>query len=215
MKQLLTSSGITTQEIADALEELVGKSKNDISFAIINEAHCVEDGDKTWIVDELVNLKKHFPGMIDFIDLFALRAHEIIERVKNCDVIYVLGGNTDYLMKVYNDSNFGKLLCEQFKDKPYLGSSAGSMVMCKRVSTEAYEKIYGEANDFGINQYLNLNDFAIKPHLNSSEFPNNTEKFLTKVSKTFDRKIFGLKDDQAIVVNDGEIFFVGGEIFSC
>lgn len=42
MKHLLTSSGITTSEIANTLRRVVGKEKSDISFAIINEAHAVE-----------------------------------------------------------------------------------------------------------------------------------------------------------------------------
>ena len=118
-------------------------------------------------------------------------------------------------MKVYNDSGFGDMLQSELKDKVYVGSSAGSMVVCNRVSTEAYEEVYGEANDYGIKKYMGLHDFAIKPHLGSSEFKNNSEEVLKRISKTYDGKIFGLRDDQSILIDENEISFVGGEIFSC
>lgn len=215
MKQLLTSSGFTTKEIADALEQLVGKEKDKISFAIINEAHAVEDGDKSWVLDELANFRKYFPGYVAIVDLLALSSEEILKQALECDVIYVLGGNTDYLMKVYNDSGFADMIQNELKDKVYVGSSAGSMVVCKRVSTQAYEEVYGESKNYGIEKYIGLNDFSIKPHLGSSEFLNNREEVLTRIAKTFDGKIFAMRDDQSILVNENEIIFIGGDIFSC
>ena len=215
MKHLLTSSGFTTPEIADTLQRIVGKEKSDISFAIINEAHAVETGDKSWITEELANFRNYFPGYIAIVDLLALNKEQILEQALECDVLYILGGNTDYLMKVYNDSGFADMLQSELKDKVYVGSSAGSMVMCKRVSTEAYEEVYGETNDYGIKKYIGLHDFAIKPHLGSSEFINNREEVLKRISETYDGKIFALRDDQSILVDENEIIFVGGEIFSC
>lgn len=215
MKQLLTSSGFTTQAIADALENLVGKNKDEITFAIINEAHAVEDGDKSWILNELANFRNYFTGYVALVDLLALDKQGILKQALECDVIYVLGGNTDYLMKVYNDTGFAQMLLEELNDKVYVGSSAGSMVVCNRVSTQAYEEIYGESNDYGIKKYVGMNNFSIKPHLGSLEFKNNREEVLTRISKTFNGKIFGIRDDQSIVVEQNEIKFVGGEIFSC
>lgn len=154
MKYLLTSTGFYTTTIADALVDLVGKPKEEISFGIINEAYAVEEGDKSWVFEELNNYRKHFSGICDLVNLLALTKEQVIERIEQCDVIYVLGGNTDYLMGVFNKSGFGALLRNQFSDKVYVGSSAGSMVMCNRVSTQAYLEIYGENLDFNIDSYL-------------------------------------------------------------
>lgn len=215
MDYLLTSSGFTTKEIAQELKNLVNKEYEDISIAIVCEAHSVEEGDKSWIINELNNMRKYFPGYIDIIDLLALDRNQIVARTSLCDVIYVLGGNTDYQMKVFNDSDFGDILQNELSKKVYVGSSAGSMVICKRVSTKAYIDIYGEALDFNITKYLELTDFAIKPHLDSEDFPNNRKEKLKEATKTFDGKVFCIRDDQAIVIKNDEIIFVGGEIFTC
>ena len=127
----------------------------------------------------------------------------------------MLGGNTDYLMGVFNKSGFGALLSNQFSDKVYVGSSAGSMVMCNRVSTQAYLEIYGENLDFNIDSYLNIFDFAIKPHLNSKEFPNNIKEKLEKVSRSFGKKMICLKDEQALSIVEDRIKNIGGEVFIC
>ena len=211
MRLLLTSGGLATKEIVDSLVELVGKKQSEISFAVINEAFAVEKGSKRWVINELANLGKIFSGEIDIVDLFALSKEEIGNRIKNSDVFYVLGGHTDYLMSVYNKSGFAEILPDLLKDKVYAGSSAGSMVACRRVSTEAYWNIYGEENDFDVQEYLNLTDFAIKPHLGSADFPKSREDVLQKVSETFDKTIYGLRDYQAIMVKDVEIEFVGGK----
>jgi dipeptidase E len=215
MKYLLTSTGFYTTTIADALVDLVGKPKEEISFGIINEAYAVEEGDKSWVFEELNNYRKHFSGICDLVNLLALTKEQVIERIEQCDVIYVLGGNTDYLMGVFNKSGFGALLSNQFSDKVYVGSSAGSMVMCNRVSTQAYLEIYGENLDFNIDSYLNIFDFAIKPHLNSKEFPNNIKEKLEKVSRSFGKKMICLKDEQALSIVEDRIKNIGGEVFIC
>ena len=209
MKYLLTSTGFYTTTIADALVDLVGKPKEEISFGIINEAYAVEEGDKSWVFEELNNYRKHFSGICDLVNLLALTKEQVIERIEQCDVIYVLGGNTDYLMGVFNKSGFGALLSNQFSDKVYVGSSAGSMVMCNRVSTQAYLEIYGENLDFNIDSYLNIFDFAIKPHLNSKEFPNNIKEKLEKVSRSFGKKMICLKDEQALSIVEVPIKKIG------
>ncbi|MGI8935211.1 MAG: Type 1 glutamine amidotransferase-like domain-containing protein, partial [Phormidesmis sp.] len=56
--------------------------------------------------------------------------------------IFVNGGSIDYQMYVFKKSGFAKLLPKLLETKVYVGSSAGSMVIGKRVSTEAYHKIY-------------------------------------------------------------------------
>ena len=84
----------------------------------------------------------------------------------------------------------------------------------KRVSAEAYQEIYGEEGTYGTNQYMELVDFAIKPHLTSSHFPKNKKENLIEVSRTYDGIIYGLRDDQAIVVNGDKTTFINGPVLS-
>jgi len=211
MKLVLCSEGFHTQNTVEACVKLVGKPQDEITVAIINEAYAVETGDKRWVLDNLNDVAKNFPGEIDIINLLALSIEEIEERIATKDVIFVAGGNTDYLMHVFNKSGFTKLLPELLKDKVYVGSSAGSMVIGKRISTEAYAEVYGEDQDFGVTEYMNLVDLAIKPHLDSDEFPNNRAHILDKYASGMDFPVYGLRDDAAIVVDGDKVEFIGSK----
>jgi dipeptidase E len=146
---------------------------------------------------------------MDIVNLLALPIDKVEENIMKRDVIFVIGGNTDYLMHVFNKTGFSKLLPKLLETKVYVGSSAGSMVIGKRVSTEAYTKIYEEPGDWGVNDYLGLVDLAIKPHLNSSNFPNNRAEILEQVCSGVNFPVYALKDDSALVVNGAEQKFIG------
>ncbi len=201
MKLVLCSEGFYTQNTVEACVKLVSKPQNEIKVAIVNEAFAVQHGDKRWVLDNLNSVAKHFPSELDIIDLLALNIDEIEQRLSDKDVIFVVGGHTDYLMHVFNKSGFSELLPKLLEDKVYVGSSAGSMVIGRRLSTEAYTKVYGEDQDFGITEYMNLVDLAIKPHLDSDNFPNNRAKILDEFASGTDFPVYGLRDDAAIVIN--------------
>ncbi len=211
MKLVLCSEGFHTPNTVKACVELVGKPQDKISIAVINEAYAVEGGDKRWVLDNLNDVSKHFSAELDIVNLLALPLEEVEKRIMQKDVIFVVGGNTDYLMHVFDKSGFSNLLPRLLETKVYIGSSAGSMVMGKRVSAEAYLKIYGEHDDYGIKEYLRFVDLAIKPHLNSPHFPNNRPEVLEEVAKGLGFPVYGLQDDAALVVNGAEQNFIGSQ----
>jgi dipeptidase E len=210
MKLLLTSEGLTTPAIIESFEKLCGKKQSEISMGIINEGYVPENGDQRWSIKEMNHVICTVGGTVDLINLLALSKEQIFKRAQKVDVIYVLGGHTDYLMSVFNKSGLSELLPELLKSKIYVGSSAGSMVLCRRVSTIAYQEIYGEEGDYGVKKYLEFADFALKPHLDSAQFAKNRKENLIKVSASFDGRLFGLRDDQAIEVNGSQINYIGG-----
>jgi hypothetical protein len=60
MKLLLTSAGITTQSIADALIELVGKPASEIKVGFVPTAANAEEGNKIdWYLPQITNLTKY------------------------------------------------------------------------------------------------------------------------------------------------------------
>jgi len=211
MKLILASAGFYTPEIIDKCVELVGKPKVAINIAVINEAYSVEHGDHGWVLDELNHVKDNFNGSMELVNLLALDLDTIKARIEKADVIFVVGGHTDYLMSVFNKTGFSKLLPELLKSKAYVGSSAGSMIVGKRVSTEAYQRIYGEDNDYGVKEYLSLVDFAIKPHLGSKLFPNNRKEILLEVTENHKGTVYGLSDDSAIVINGDKTYLIGSK----
>ncbi len=211
MKLVLCSEGFHTQNTVDACVKLVGKPQDQIKVSIINEAYAVEEGDKRWVLDNMNSVAQHFPAELDIVSLLALSIEEVGKRINNTDVIFVVGGNTDYLMHIFNKSGFTELLPTLLETKVYVGSSAGSMVIGKRISTEAYAKVYGEDQDFGVTEYMGLVDLAIKPHLDSDNFPNNRAETLDTFASGTDFPVYGLRDDSAIVYNNGDISFIGSE----
>lgn len=120
----------------------------------------------------------------------------------------MIGGNADYLIRVYQKTGFDKLLPRLLESKVYVGSSAGSMVMGKRISEAAYRLIYDEDSEYDVTDYLGLVDFSIMPHLDSPDFPYRKSTLLEAVG-TFNGKVYGLRDDSAIIVNGNEVNVIG------
>lgn len=211
MKLLLCSEGFHTQEIVAKCEELVGKKRDTINVAVINEAYAVEHDDNLrWVVATLNNVQKNFGGKLELVNLLVLDSDTVKQRIEQHDVIFVVGGNTDYLMSVFSKTGFSRLLPDLLKTKVYVGSSAGSMVMGQRLSAKAYKQIYGERDLYGVERYLELIDIAIMPHLNSRHFPNRKETLLAAAGDHHG-VIYGLQDDSAIVVEDDNLSTIGSE----
>lgn len=216
MKLLLASAGIRTPELAEALSRLVGKPLQDINVAVINEASAVEPGDKRWLFDEMQSLSKSVGGEIDVINLLALDGSTIEKRLDFADVIYVVGGVTDYLMTIFEQTGFGNLLKNKLlKEKVYVGASAGSMVLGRRITTNGYKEAYRKGDqDFGVTEYMSLVDFAIFPHLNSSIFTRNRLETIREAAKGLECPLYAIEDTQAVVVSNDEISFIGGNVVS-
>lgn len=213
MKLLLCSEGFSTPEIVEACVNLAGKPPDQISIGVINEGYAVELDDKRWVINNLNDVANNFSGKLDLVNLLALSTDGILNRLQAVDVIFVVGGNTDYLMHVFQISGLATLLPALLESKVYVGSSAGSMVLGHRISTEAYQDIYGEDLDFGITKYMDLVDLAIKPHLYSPVFPNNRPEVLERVARGLEFPVYGLRDDSAVIVNGEDISIIGSDPF--
>lgn len=212
MKCILSSAGFYTPEIVAKCVELVGKPQDEITIAVINEAYAVEHGDHAWVLDDLNRIKCNFKGRMELVNLLALDIATVKERIGLADVIFVVGGHTDYLMSVFKQTGFDKLLPEMLDTKVYVGSSAGSMVMCNRVSTEAYARIYGEDSDYGTTEFLGLVDVAIKPHFGSKLFLQNRKEVLLEVTAQYKGTVYGLSDTSAIIVDGHKTYTIGNEV---
>ena len=210
MKLILASAGFATEEIVQKCEEFVGKNRSEISVAVINEGYAVEHNNLRWVLDDLNNVKINFGGRLELVNLLALPIETIVERFGNKDVIFTVGGHTDYLMSVFNKVGLAEKLPELLRTKVYVGSSAGSMLLGKRLSKDAYTKIYGERETYYVTKYMELVDFAIMPHLDSSHFPNRKETLIEAV-KDHNEVVYGIRDDSAVVVDGGNITIIGSE----
>src|SRR5687768_7182316 len=99
MKLLLTSGGLTNETISKALEDMVGKPREDIRVVFIpTAAFPYEDGEhnKEWLVMDLYRTMD-FCGYLDVASLADLSQENLMKKLEPADVIFVGGGNTFYL----------------------------------------------------------------------------------------------------------------------
>ena len=84
------------------------------------------------------------------------------------------------------------------------------MIVGKRISAAAYRLIYGEDCKWNIDQYVGLVDLSVMPHLDSPHFPNRKESLIDAVG-SFEGKVYGLRDDSAVVIDGDNIHTIGSE----
>ena len=206
MKLLLTSSGITNKSIAKALFELVGKKPKDTSLVFIPTASNLDIGDKSWLINDLINLKKLNLKSIDIADISASDKKIWLQKFKKADILLFEGGDNYYLMDWVNKSGLSSLLPKLLKNKVYVGVSAGSIITSKSCDLSTAQLVYGE-NLVKKKELKGLNfvDFYFLPHLNSSSFPHVRSKFIKNFAQKRMEKIYALDDNSALKITDKKI----------
>lgn len=206
MKLLLTSGGLENKSIIKALQELVVKPFSELKVAFIPTASNLEEGDKWWLIDDLIKLKELKFLSIDIVDVSALPKEVWLERLKEVDILMVEGGNTYHLMYWFNYSGLSEILPELLKTKVYIGVSAGTLVATSSILNSKSEKVFAEKIHQKISDKgLSLVDFMIEPHINNKYFPENSFENLEKRSKKYPYPIYGLDDNSAIKIDDNKI----------
>jgi dipeptidase E len=206
MKLLLTSAGLTNKSIIDALLELTGKPFSDLNLAFIPTAANVEQGDKFWVIDDLINLKNLGFKQIDIVDFSALPKDVWLPRLQEADVIYVEGGNNFHLMQCVEESGLKEILPDLLNDKVYIGVSAGSMLMCPNNDLSMSDRLWSEeVGKYEKDEALSYVDFLIRPHLNSPYFPKVNLENLEVIAKENTQTFYAIDDNTAIKFVDGKM----------
>ncbi|MFA5889047.1 MAG: Type 1 glutamine amidotransferase-like domain-containing protein [Candidatus Paceibacterota bacterium] len=206
MKLLLTSGGITNKSITDALFELVGKRPEDTSLVFVPTASNVEMGDKGWLINDLINLKKLNLKSINIADISAVGKDVWLPQFEEADILFFEGGDEYTLMEWINKSGLKELLPELLKTKVYVGLSAGTMVTNPDLSFEISQSLYDEDFDRSEDMLgLNYVDFYFLPHLNSQYFSKLREENIKKIVEKIPKKIYAMDDDGALKIVDGKV----------
>ena len=214
MKLVLASQGFMTKEIVDSVVNLVNKPKDEIKISIINEAYVglEENKDKHWLIKELGLIEKNFKGIIDFVNLRAYAIEEIEKRLKDTDIIYSVGGKQFILAKLFKEIGFDNLLKKLAKDKVIMGTSAGSIVLGKTVDSNEYYLDRYKINKEDIEVHnLEFVDFNIIPHYLRADRLKYNEEYYKRILKDNTFKMYAINDNQAIIYNEGQLEFIGGE----
>ncbi|NTW15018.1 MAG: type 1 glutamine amidotransferase-like domain-containing protein [Candidatus Moranbacteria bacterium] len=203
MKLLLTSNGVSNRSIADALLALVGKSFSDSALVFVSTAANVETGDKSWLIDNLVQFRNLGFGKTDIVDIAALPKDRWMPRLEEADVIVFGGGNTSYLMDRIIRSGLKDSLPELLKSRVFVGISAGSVIACESIDKREAGSLYGEEIiGYDADEGLGYFGSIIRPHLGSEGIGMDR---MEDLSERFNETFYAIDDQTAIVSDEGRI----------
>lgn len=207
MQLFLTSSTITN-DLVDDFEEFFNRGISSIKAIFIvdglyaHQSNLEEKEIRKYIIEDSETLKNNYNWDIDIVRL------ETSDPVdfSRYELIYVNGGLCGHILKILREFDYENKLCKEIDSgKPYVGSSAGSMIMSKSQDTASWYIGESEPNVIDV-EGLGYIDFQIYPHYE--------EKLLSKIEENIDPKLdyYLLKNGQAVSVKNGQIKTHGGNI---
>jgi dipeptidase E len=189
---VLTSCGIINEKFKEQFYGVINKeeAKNKKILYITTASDGENDSDKSWMADE-------YKTILDLgfskenIHEYKIGQKEI--NINDFDVIYMMGGNTFYLMDMIRKHNFDKVIKKAIdKGTIYIGSSAGSIILGNSVE---YALPFDENNvDLKDFSGLRIIDGIIIPHA------NRKEEFIRKVKENIDEELYLLYDENGIII---------------
>lgn len=220
MKLLLTSGGLTNKSIRQGLIDLLDKPISQCKAIFIPTAiYAMPDADlyARQMLRQLATMGWQEITMLELTTLPGLPEEHWLPSLEAADVIWVSGGNTNFLSYWMQESGFAQKLPALLQKAAYVGISAGSMVVTHSLQVNPeklkqtgiyYDEEYDEAAPLhaGSDKALKLVDFVIRPHLNFPEyFPNITLKNMEKSAARVDVPLYAIDDQTAIKVVDDTV----------
>ncbi len=145
--------------------------------------------------------------VVDELELTQASEQEIADKLKSNNYIYISGGNTFFLLQELKRTGADKILIEQIRNgKPYIGESAGSMIMSPNVEYVALMDDKTKAPSLKSPDALHMVDFYPVPHYTNYPFKKTVEKIVTAYGLDLDLR--PITNHQAILVNGGDIAIV-------
>ena len=189
---ILTSCGIIDREFKEQFYRIINKEEiKDKKVLYITTASDGEnDSDKSWMDEEYETILDLGFSKENIYE-FKIGQKEI--NINDFDVMYMMGGNTFYLMDMIRKYNFDTVIKKAMDNGIiYIGSSAGSIILGNSVE---YALPFDENNvDLKDFSGLRIIDGIIIPHA------NRKEEFISKVKENIGEKLFLLYDENGIII---------------
>jgi dipeptidase E len=208
MKFILTSNSyLITKEWSQAFE--MNPSKLKVAF-IDTAADVYNKTEADW-------LKADRDALIDVgftvsdYSLTNKTKKQLVKDLSKFDIFFVSGGNTFYLLEKANQSEFVKLIKEDyFKDKTYVGSSAGSVLLSNNIDPIKFIDNPKKAS-LKNNNAIGIFNFTIFPHWGSEDFK---EKYIkaTEYAYEHSQQALLLADNQYVLSEDGSLKLVSVDL---
>ncbi|MEI8232218.1 MAG: Type 1 glutamine amidotransferase-like domain-containing protein [bacterium] len=171
MKHLFLTSSVGTVGVGASIRAKLGHDKP-LKTVFITTPIEVEDlTDDAWYQADHFELTSNGFETLDYT-ITGKSESDIINDLKDVEVMYISGGNEFYLKQQSNKNNFGNFVKKFVESgKVYIGTSAGSIIMAPDMSpcllitdTTCCPEPITDISGFGIV------DFLVMPHWGSEDF---------------------------------------------
>lgn len=197
MKKLFLASEANVT--LDKVTELLPRKPSELNVVFIPTA-----GDpykeKSWLYEDRDKLVQMGFKVKD-LNITGKTPSILNKELKNADVIFVAGGNTFYLLEKVRESGFDTIV-KRLIDKGviYIGSSAGSVLLCPTIAVVEGLDDPKEAPQLKSYTSLGIVDFLILPHYGDEQYKKKYEVIMKKwKNKGYEMKL--LTNRQAIIVH--------------
>jgi dipeptidase E len=213
VKLLLTSAGIKSPSIKNAMLDLLGKPLAQcdalcIPTASYGHAPGGIGGAYRFITGQattpMCELGWKSLGVLELTALPTLDRKLWVPLVEEIDVLLANGGDALYLAHHMLVSGLADLLPSL--SAVWVGLSAGSMVMTPRIGEDF--KVWDPPN--GGDSALGIVDFSIFPHVDHPDLPENTMAAAERWAAGLGNPAYAIDDDTAIKVTDGTVEVISG-----
>lgn len=162
-----------------------------------------EPGDDAWLQKDFKSLQDQ-GYQVDRYTITGKTREQTERKIDEYDILYMSGGNTAYLLNQLRATDTFDLVVEKVRQgKPYIGTSAGSIVCGPYLPDYFYEDIEGLEDRAG----LNFVNFTLIPHWGDEYFKERYVENRLKASYRPDQDpLLLLTDKQYVqVLEDGAI----------
>jgi dipeptidase E len=184
---------------------LTGIPKDQMRIGYINTASQGAGDFSQKVKDVIIPAIKNAGYYLEDIDILGKSEGELIEFFKDKNVIHVEGGNTFYLLKVIREIGFAEILRDLLNEgKIYIGTSAGSYVMCPSIEVSDWND--ETVDRFGVSDFTALGyvPFVLKAH-----YKDETKDFIKEKMKSLKYPLRVLRDGEGLLVENGKVSFYG------
>lgn len=151
---------------------------------------------------------KAMGASVTVLDVSAVPRETMEAELSACDVVFVCGGNTFYLLQELGRSGADELIKREVeRGKLYVGESAGAIVAAPDIAYSRAMDDPGKAPALDSTARLGLTGFYTVPHAGNHEFGRAVEAIADEFGQVLDLRVIG--DKQAIHVEDGRATMLG------
>lgn len=193
----LTSS---SSAVSSKVISLLPFKPNDRTICYIRSA-AFPDGNVPASLNTEMETLANLGFKVKSIDLAILEPEDLEEAFSECDLFWVCGGNTLYLLQEVRRSGFDNFVTNKILEGiPYVGSSAGSIILGPDVEFERFACAITEAPNLTSYEGLNIFPFSTYVHFDKP-WAKEVYKDILKFSLDNSKSFVTLHDNQFIYVN--------------